>query len=399
MQIEKISIKNFKTLEEVAFEPGKVNVFVGANGSGKSTLLEGIGILSAAMMDRVDNNSMYRRGIRLSTSDLYTSNFKDTARRASTIGFGLSWKQDQKAYAYHVNLNVPNEKDASHPDMWRYHSEALSCDGKSIWGRSGASRTAYDPYVGLFMLEPNHELLKLRDQMIALRDYAIYQPNTPTLRGTQVDPYQGNPLGLFGGRLAEALNEMTNKDADGEPMLGDILLDEVLSLIDWAADMNITAPKKSSINASVPTTRLLIEFQDRFMRAGTKFTAYDASEGALYVLFLLCLAMHEKSPQVFAIDSFDHAMHPRLARAATRAFSEAILRKEKTVFVTTHNPLVLDGLNLTDDRIRLFAVDKNHRTGRTTINRILVTEAMLQTGYSLSRLWIEGRLGGVPHLL
>lgn len=47
MNIRKISVGNFKSLYSASFEPGKINVFVGANGSGKSTILEAIGLLSA----------------------------------------------------------------------------------------------------------------------------------------------------------------------------------------------------------------------------------------------------------------------------------------------------------------------------------------------------------------
>lgn len=57
------------------------------------------------------------------------------------------------------------------------------------------------------------------------------------------------------------------------------------------------------------------------------------------LLFLLCLALHPDAPGIFAVDSFDHAMHPRLARETTRLFSKTILEQNKTVFVTTHNPL------------------------------------------------------------
>lgn len=49
MTIREINVKNFKSLYDVSFQPGKVNVFIGANGSGKSTILEAIGILSGAM--------------------------------------------------------------------------------------------------------------------------------------------------------------------------------------------------------------------------------------------------------------------------------------------------------------------------------------------------------------
>ena len=80
------------------------------------------------------------------------------------------------------------------------------------------------------------------------------------------------------------------QDEDGESYLQNLPLDEVLELIDWASGFDVTAPKKSSVNAAVPTTRRILEFQDRYLTSKTSFTAYDASEGALYVLFLLCLA-------------------------------------------------------------------------------------------------------------
>lgn len=398
LNIKKLVFKNFKTLEEVSFEPGRVNVFIGANGSGKTTILEAIGLLCAAMTDRVDNASMQRKGIRLSVPGLYKSAFSDLRRKAPTINFDVSWRQNEKDYQYGVNLNVPNESDSARRDMWRYHSEKLTVNNQTLWGRSGASKTAYDPYVGLLMLEPNEELAEVRPEIEKFKNYAIYQPNTQALRGTLPDPYQVNPIGLCGGRLAEAIEEIMRQDEDGESYLQNLPLDEVLELIDWASGFDVTAPKKSSVNAAVPTTRRILEFQDRYLTSKTSFTAYDASEGALYVLFLLCLALHPDAPGIFAVDSFDHAMHPRLARETTKLFCKTILEQDKTVFVTTHNPLVLDGLDLMNDDIRLFAVNKSRKSGHTSLQRIQVTKELMDSGYSLSRLWTEGRLGGVPNL-
>jgi hypothetical protein len=68
--------------------------------------------------------------------------------------------------------------------------------------------------------------------------------------------------------------------------------------------------------------------------------------------------------------------------------------------LTTHNPLVLDGLNLRDERVRLFAIDRDNK-GYTTIRRVTITEALLEEGkkgLTLSRLWVMGLLGGVPAL-
>ena len=392
MRIDRISIKGFKALSNVSFEPGNVNVFIGANGAGKSTILEAIGVLSAAMTDRVDNTSLDRKGIRLSTPNIYKSSFR-ADRKASTIGFQIHWTDSNGTIAYDLNLNNPKDDSA-----WRYHSEALYRNDIKLWGRSGNSQIQYDDRVGMLMLAQEEQLGEIKPSAEQLKDYAIYQPSTPILRGIMPDRYQTTPVGLCGGRLAEAIEELINKD-DGDIKFGDLYIDEVLELVDWAANFTVSSPKKSSINSSVPTSRRVIEFQDKFMREKDRFTAYDASEGSLYVLFLLCLAMHDRSPNVFAVDNFDQAMNPRLARAATRLFCDLIKQNSKTVFITTHNPLVLDGLKLDDPAIRLFTVERSRKDGTAQIKRIEVTQELIDLDQPLSRLWINGRLGGVPNLL
>ena len=392
MNIKEIKIKNFKSLYDVSFCPGNINVFIGANGSGKSSVLEAIGVLSAAMTDRVDNTSLDRKGIRLSTPNLYKSSFRGD-RKTPTIGFQIHWTDSNGTIAYDLNLNNPKDDSA-----WRYHSEALYRNDIKLWGRSGNSQIQYDDRVGMLMLAQEEQLGEIKPSAEQLKDYAIYQPSTPILRGIMPDRYQTTPVGLCGGRLAEAIEELINKD-DGDIKFGDLYIDEVLELLDWAANFTVSSPKKSSINSSVPTSRRVIEFQDKFMRENDRFTAYDASEGSLYVLFLLCLAMHDRSPNVFAVDNFDQAMNPRLARAATRLFCDLIKQNSKTVFITTHNPLVLDGLKLDDPAIRLFTVERSKKDGTAQIKRIEVTRELIDLDQPLSRLWINGRLGGVPNLL
>lgn len=55
----------------------------------------------------------------------------------------------------------------------------------------------------------------------------------------------------------------------------------------------------------------------------------------LYVLFMLCLAMHPQAPSIFAMDSFDHALNPRLAKKITQVFCEEAIKNNKHVFLTT----------------------------------------------------------------
>lgn len=66
--------------------------------------------------------------------------------------------------------------------------------------------------------------------------------------------------------------------------------------------------------------------------------------------------------------------------------------------MTTHNPLVLDGLDISNDDIRLFSVERD-KDGYAQIKRIKVSQELINEGQPLSRLWINGRLGGVPELI
>ena len=392
MNIKEIKIKNFKSLYDVSFCPGNINVFIGANGSGKSSVLEAIGVLSAAMTDRVNNNSLQRKGVRLSTSSLYKSQFRSIERSMPTVDFAMNWERNHDKYDYSVHLTTPSDNDT-----WKYHSESVSKNGEIVFGRSNRTSVQLNNKVGYYALSEKLTGEEYTDMGNYISGYGIYQPDTLTLRGNVADPTQVTPIGLNGGRLADAMEDLFSV-VDDEIMFGTLSMDDVLELIEWASDIHITKPKKSNLNPGVPSTRQVIEFQDRFLKDKYVFTGYDASEGALYVLFMLTLAMHPDVPGMFAIDSFDHALNPRLAKRITEIFSQLIIESGKTVFMTTHNPLVLDGLNLADERIRLFAINKN-KHGYAELNRIQISQKLLETGQSLSRLWINGLLGGVPELL
>ena len=397
MQLETIAIRDFKALKDLTFSPGRVNVFIGANGSGKSTLLEAIGVLSAAMTDRVDTNSLTRKGVRLSASSLYKSAFKNE-QKSQTISFEIKWKSGNAhdLFKYAVHLNPPSDDIA-----WRYHSESLSLNENKLWGRSGRSKENYDNSVGMLLTDQSESMIKIRPEIDPFRNYAIYQPFTAALRGIVPDPQQLSPIGLNGGRLAEALEEIIHEQ-DGDYYLGDgfaIYADEIFEVIDWAESIRFSNPSKERVNSAVPVSRRVIEFKDKFLQDSTRFTAYDASEGALYVLFLYCLSLHPKAPLIFAVDNFDQAMHPRLARSVMSKISQLILQQKKTVFLTTQNPLVIDGLDLSNDDIRLFTLNRSKKNGHVFIERVQITDELIKEKMPLSQLWTSGRIGGCPDLL
>ena len=73
--LERLSVKTFKSLDDVTVDLGLVNVFIGANGSGKSNLLEALGVLSAAADGKVDDQALLARGVRPGLPAQYKSAF------------------------------------------------------------------------------------------------------------------------------------------------------------------------------------------------------------------------------------------------------------------------------------------------------------------------------------
>jgi hypothetical protein len=244
----------------------------------------------------------------------------------------------------------------------------------------------------------NPDSKSVRAMMELLKGFCVFSPSTQVLRGLAEDRARV-PLGLGGGGLPRALRELF---LPKERRLGAFDIDEILELIGWADDLSVIPSSEAKLSPAIHPQQLVVEFRDRFMKRGRNLlTDYDASEGALYVLFYLALASHAEAPRLCAIDNFDQCIHPRLASRLTQLLSEQLVRDgSRQWLLTTHSPLVLDGLDLRNDRIRLFAVDRTD-SGVTQVRRIQVKPELLtdlSKGYSLSRLWLMGRLGGVPEL-
>ncbi|MCK5036789.1 MAG: ATP-binding protein, partial [Candidatus Sabulitectum sp.] len=175
---------------------------------------------------------------------------------------------------------------------------------------------------------------------------------------------------------------------------------EVIGLIDWVSTISISDEDKQLLSPSIPRSRNLLQFEDRFMEKNRNtLTAFDASEGALYVLYMAALAILPTAPGFLAIDNMDQTLNPRLARNLVSKLCKWTfdLNTGRQILFTIHNPSALDGLDLTDNRVRLFSVNKNNR-GFTTVTRIALSEEILEKNWPLSRLWVNGMIQGVPSI-
>lgn len=391
--IRQIEIRGFKSIYDATLELGRVNCFIGANGVGKGNLLEAIGVLGAAANGVVDDESLLRRGVRAGLPRLYKSSFSsDRPPLYITIA---ATSANQATY----RVALLNPMDSPEP-AWSYKTEFLSDGETKIVADGDRKKKKLNPKAGfaalkLVDLEPNDPATKL---MQRLQDFAIYCPNTPTLRGIVPDQQSRTPVGLSGGQLAEGFDNLRQHL---EPESEEIL-EQVLGLIDWISDVETTSYGTNLLSPKVPRTKRILKFNDRFMqKSRNELTAYDASEGALYVLFTAILCLLPSAPKIFAIDNLDQALNPRLLQALIAHLADWLSHNDhdRQLLFTAHNPAALDGLDLLDPEVRLFTIDRNSN-GQTVINRLTLTEKLkkLNQQYPLSRLWLMGNLGAVPNV-
>jgi len=73
--IKEIKIKNFKSIDELSLELGQFNVLIGENGSGKTNILEAVALGAAAASNKLDNEFLGSRGIRVTNPEFMRSAF------------------------------------------------------------------------------------------------------------------------------------------------------------------------------------------------------------------------------------------------------------------------------------------------------------------------------------
>ena len=283
--LESLSVRTFKSLEDVTVELGLVNVFIGANGSGKSNLLEALGVLSAAADGRVDDQNLKSRGVRPGVPRLYKSAFP--ARPGTKIPSHVFFGAHTERAKYEVSLHNPLNDPAP---AWRFKTELWEDADDRFVGRSPATKTKGNPERGMAALKavdatPGEAL----DLLELLQKYVIFTPTTSVLCSIDQDAQQRDPIGLSGGKLPNAILELL-KQRRKDNHIGRIC-DDVLALVEWADGISVSRTTQLPLSPSVSAAEVVIRFRDRFMRKDHNvLSGYDASEGALYTLFLAVIS-------------------------------------------------------------------------------------------------------------
>lgn len=419
--INSFDASNYKSLDKLELHLGRINVLIGENGAGKSNILEAIALAGAASAGKLDNEFLSSRGIRVTPPEYMRPAFPG---HLSTTPIFMKAVDSEQSVAWTLtNDNAPYSKWTSKVtetnsginfDIFKIAFEKTR---ESIQKKDKQEQEAFyssikefaklidqsikimdqpeadnsknkkkpkpikiskdNPIVEIFAKSTENKAIK------SLSDFIIYSPENSSLR-TFAKEGQIEPLGINGEglmRLLAVISENNNQAGLFEEITSS------LKVLGWFESLAIVPDGSSS----------RIEIQDKYLdNAKRYFDQLSANEGFLFLLFYFTLFSSDLTPQFFAIDNIDASLNPKLCQKLTKLLVQLAKKHNKQVILTTHNPAVLDGLNLDDDEQRLFVVTRN-RYGCTRVKRIQKQESSSnEKPVRLSEAFLRGTLGGLP---
>lgn len=432
--LSNIYVKNYKSIKELNIPLGRINILIGENGAGKSNILEAIALAGAASAKKLDNEFLASRGIRVTQPEFMRSAFPGyddsglieisvESENLSRVTFRLS--NDNKAYSsWKCEEEFVAKNDKLIPtdvQQWlKYSVTSSKADRKKrikelddfmdvmklvIAESERVNKPGEDQIKDLVKLfqkstraskfKNNHFIKTITngpEEINELRPYlnsfVVYSPENSSLRVFEEEG-QIQPLGINGEGLLKLLNTMENIEDKGD-------IEAVkagLKSLNWFDDLSIfERPEEYS---------MLVK--DRFLdEARNIFDQRSANEGFLFLAFYLALFEAAITPDFFAVDNIDASLNPKLCQKLIEILSVRAKEKHKQAILTTHNPAILDGIDIFNDEHRLFVIERN-KDGYTQCRRIGPPEGVTRQewgsqyfGMKLSEIWMAGAIGGMP---
>ena len=399
--IKSIQIKNFKSVLDLSLDLGEFNVLIGENGCGKSNILEAIAFGAATSADKLDYEFLGSRGIRVTNPEFMYSAFGNSKKKKSIT---INFKTGQQEYSYDLVNDPSNSK------KWINKNKEIAL--KEIDKIFKVLYLEDDDKKRKKVLEEinegESEILKLSEILKPFRQetdfkvffeklypmllektfssdeiskFIIYSPEQSSLRKFE-ETTQIYPLGIRGEGLFQYIKELT-LNTKNKKIIEDIKNN--LILLDWYEDFDL--PENLMQN------EFALRIKDKYLYESLQyFDQKSTNEGFLYLLFYTTLFVTKTTPAFFAIDNIDASFNPKLCMQLTKNLAELSKKHFKQIIVTTHNPAILDGLNLKDDSQRLFVISRNSE-GHTRAERINYNEKRTM---KLSEVWTKGFIGGLP---
>lgn len=332
--IEKLWVKNYRSLKDVCVEFGKITVLVGLNGSGKSTLIDVLHFVSDALLLGLDSAIFKRQGISM-------LRLRSTNGQVVDVEIGLSIRSEEFNAQYHFALGSL----APSRGVDEYYVKSEVC----VVEKNG-QRSEFKTNDGQWLSKPaaiypqiqRHRLLlplmtaiePYQEVYNVLKGMSFYNIWPAALREPQkfINPY---PLQSDGGNFAAALFEFQRRESTQIDHLKSALNFVLFDIDDYRIE--------------VVGSHLVVKLHYDIDISGAAdtngqspwFELAQESEGTLRMLGILMALYQEPLRTLIAIEEPELTVHSYIMNRLWEEIEEASERGSQ-IILTTHSPDFLD---------------------------------------------------------
>ena len=388
MQIEKISIKNYRVFRNAVFKDlPQMMLIVGANGSGKSTLFD----VFTFMKDALDQNvatAVRRRGgfgelisrgesgpIRIEVQ------FRETTGPLATYLLEIAADRGRAIVEREV-LRYRRGTGAGRP--WHFvdfsRGSGTAITNESAYGQPEAQMERGQYNLG----DPSILAIKGLGQF---REFRIINEFRGLIENWHISDFHisdARPSSEVG--YAEHLSTRGDNVAQVAQFLYENHEDEFKQVLQA---MNHRVPGVTDVQAkSTEDGRLVLRFQDGSFR--DPFVARYVSDGTIK-MFAYLILLHDPNPHpLLAVEEPENQLYPELLLELAEEFRD-YTRRGGQAFVSTHSPDFLNGAQL-DEIYWLVKQDGFAQVHRAASNSLLCR--LVEEGDLPGALWKQGLFEG-----
>lgn len=360
--LERLTIRNFKSIREQTLELGKLNVFIGGNGVGKSNLIGAFHFLREIVNQNLAGYAATKGG---ADTLLYFGR-----KNSSEMGFRLEFGEGDIANGYSIQLQPTNEDSLIIQWETALYHERKHYPQPYRLGISSNSKESK-------LKQTSH--ICAREAMSDLDSYRVYHfhdtSDTAVVKGT-ADVEDNRVLRPQAENLAAFLYWMQQKHPDHFANIQDTLR----QIAPFFEEFRL-APSKLN------EQKIRLEWKEKGSDA--YFNAASLSDGTLRFLCLTTLLLQPKLPAVVLLDEPELGLHPAAVTLLASLLSSAATRTQ--VIVATQSVTLVNQF----EQEAVWTVD---RRDNQSVFTHLSGEDMTAwlDGYALGELWEKNVLGARP---
>ncbi len=387
MKIVQLDIQGFRSLKDVSWRPGDLNVIIGPNGSGKSNLLKMLELISAAAQGKLSDYIQRSGGM---GAIVWDGQAGDVQFSVTTSGTGIG----VAATGFIYKVDLEKRLFISSPD-YGIESETFIAtkDDLVVIDSDGSDvriRGRQDSQYAEAVTSPTETILSSLDtpfvpwiRLMALPFYQQKIANYTIYQDLRTD--KNAPI-----RQALVTRLEQQVAPDGQNLIN-VLHTLYTSERQFKQDINdaMSAAFGPDFDELIfpPAADQRIQMRVRWKTLKREQSTADLSDGTLRFLFLMTVLASPSPPPLIAIDEPETGLHPSMLPIIAEFAVEAA-RRTQVVF-TTHSDQFLDAFR----DAALTTTVANWENGETTL-RTLDPNALAywRKEYSLGSLFRSGEL-------